>query len=521
MRTITCREAEGLMRLALDGESTDAGCGQLDEHLAQCEKCAALHRRNRGLQEALRTCPKPELTDGAWARITATAGERLSAPREVGPWRFVTVAVVLGVAAVGAILLSAGPSDRPSLLAATLEAMGQVQTVHARGERRWVEGTPEGLSFAPGQAEWWYEAGRGLREDTEDTTWWWLNDRSVRYDREDSAAIVAPPDDRHLRWFERSVSAPETVKLFGSLAEVGPTYGVAQFNGREVHHIELIIEGSSWRLWVDPSTKLVLRSEVGEVRPGPCPALWAEYEYDASVPEATLRFQPAEATKVTDLRGLPLAEARLALRTQPVHEITVARQRTHEGYSPKEIEVGEAWALDGRGSRSEHSLRSYFEVWRGDTIWRSFPHEDLTQGPTFGPKPRAGRRLASLLEAPDLRCDLIEVHEQLVEGMPTVSVSVVWPEWYRIDRIHDQLIPRSRPFKTVATLGVDTERLIELRKYMDTDDGGWQWVETTSVGYPASLPDDVFEFTRDWSRPTPPIWDEERKQHYIDLLAED
>ena len=81
---------------------------------------------------------------------------------------------------------------------------------------------------------------------------------------------------------------------------------------------------------------------------------------------------------------------------------------------------------------------------------------------------------------------------------------------------------RSVRVEVAATFSLDTKRLIRARRASWIDGEPLSW-ESAVIDYPDSLPDDVFSFTRDWSRPTPPIedWDEERKRYYTDLLFEE
>lgn len=524
-REMTCRQARRDIHHALDAREAASVQEELNAHLAACEACRTQHERLISVRGALPLDVVPEMTQAEWQRVLVTVVERLSHIRHRRLVPLVSAASLIVLCLAVALILLSPERESGSVLAGALDALDEIETAHGKGTHTvvyWAEG--QGLREREEPIEIWYASGKGLRRETPTLMLLRGPEASVHYNKTQAAAVIETGTDEYGDSFMGSVLSTLYLSPDPAQPERHVTEAKAKLHGRTVDYVEISHDDPAlpWsRWWVDPKSKLILREEGGD-HPGSQPTHRTEYEYDVEVPDEIMRFSPPPGVKVTDLRAVPWQAAHEAADALPSHSITVWKPIMEgEPCQLGRIEVTETWAQGASGSmRQESSSCKEVIVSTAVGTWIADHEREGMHCSRLAPWIRLASRKVWSFE--DLHCDEVELTRRESGGEEILEVSHVADEPSVSEMHRGKRAPLGRPwpFKTVTVFSVERKRLIERRKYMGEGDS-WRWTETTVVDYPESLPDDIFQFARHWSRPKKPVWYPERRQECIDLLAED
>ncbi len=517
MRTINCREAERLMQGELDGSCDHVGMPELLNHAESCRPCRERREEYRDLRHQLRGTPEDQVATDTWERVAEAAGRRMARPRHPKAWRATAgMAAIVTVAVIAVALLTGAPGKPAEVLAASLKAMKGVTSVHAKGEHSIPTVTRDSSGFRMVPYEAWYVDGVGLREETPFSTRLTLPDKTYRLNRPYSAAIIYETrDEGRFSWFGGKLQPEHLIALFRDHGQPPRVEEAdAELDGAPVRLITVHLTSESYKFWIDPDSMLTLRFEIAPV--GLQETVWTEYEYDVDLPPDTMTWAPADGVKVTDLSAVPLREAYEQYLMGPSHWVTL-RSRVQPTTSDdlRYASLTEAWEQAGTGLRAESKRTT--QVYHDNTGWFLDHTGERSQPMAEVP---GGFAKAVLTTVDMARCHEARLTESTLDGEPVLVLELA--AGCAKPPTESEREERSVRVEVAATFSLDTKRLIRARRASWIDGEPLSW-ESAVIDYPDSLPDDVFSFTRDWSRPTPPIedWDEERKRYYTDLLFEE
>jgi hypothetical protein len=130
---MNCREAQERLVELFDLDA--ARGGDLERHLAACDRCAADYAALRSAVQAIDSPPRVHASPDFKERVMRKLTEVEPAPRR---WRFMPRLALVGAAAIVALVLFMPRSESPamSLMAQSAEAMSNLQTVHITARMR-------------------------------------------------------------------------------------------------------------------------------------------------------------------------------------------------------------------------------------------------------------------------------------------------------------------------------------------------------------------------------------------------
>lgn len=389
-------------------------------------------------------------------------------------------AVLMAALCVGIIVTTFRGQD---VLAATLEAMAGVRTVHMV------------ITEGEDTTEVWYSADHGVREQTPEGIRISNPEGTREYYPDTKTVVISEPKPRMAdltslsgsRWLD----GLRRSELFDSRRQLPD----ALLDGAMAKRVEL--ESTEHRfgltVWSDAETMRLVQME--SWRPGGH-AGRAVYEttrinYDLSLDPAMFPTPPPDAT-VIDYRPDPtllavIKQAADALRTLPVHEVSQNRPLA-EGEEPKQDSwpEWEAWRQGGVGYRIEPA-DGYIQVGNRGNAWSYRPKDRkcyLNQYNDETTRPHEHQWLRNMPED-GTHIDRNEVAYRQQEGRRFVDV-VIRPR-YGLD---DSAWRRS---KRVYTFDLESNRLVQHETRSRRGDD-WRFERRVRIDYPRELPDGIFGF---------------------------
>jgi len=508
---MNCATARRLITRLADRELPDDEREGLTAHLRSCDDCASRRETDVGLSHLLQGLDVPDPGEEYWSALASSVRGEMAGRRSSLGLRLLrsrpALAIAAGLILVLGLGIVAGLFRGQDVIAATLDAMEQVQTMHMV-----VEGE--------GESETWYSAEHGLRSEGPSALTVMTDEAEWTYRKDDGEVTISEPEPDTIREFLRELSGTRWLEALTS-EPYGARYTVSKVlrDGADMKRIEAELYDGQVRMtfWIDADTMRVVAAEHFEKGDD---GRWQQRshmraEYNIRVDPSLFVFEPPEDARVIDTRldddmRAVIDDAAKALRTRPIREEGwavhrfvndnrrhwdapdewVAWRRHGEGMRREaggtiEVETryrrclldpdGRALIVDKERPDSRHlelkpmALQHVQELSSG-TIWGRL----LDDPPTVTREERGGRRVAYVTVEGEHTYDICRPSDRDDVGFEFVGT--------------DQERRRR-----VLTFDLDARRLIRVEHYV-LEDGDWRLFERLELEYPEELPEGIFEF---------------------------